>query len=818
MRIALSVLALVPALPAAAQEAYRLPPPEVVELIDAAPAPRLSFAPDARHALVIERAALPSIEDLARRMLRLAGMRIDPAANASFRTSFDSGLSLRGLAAKSEVRVPLSSARLDWTRWSHDGRHFAFVLVGKAGSELWVASVDAPTTPVRLSDRLSTLLGYPQWMPDGTSLICRVVPQGRAEEPARSNVPKGPVTQESSGKDSPVRTYQDLLRDEHDGALFEHYAACDLVIVSVTGQKRQVAADESPALWATADPAPDGRHVLVARVQRPFSFLLPWYRFPQRVEVIDLEDGSATRVADVPLGDGIPIEGVRTGPRSFQWKAGHPATLVWSEALDGGDPRNEAEHRDRFVVWAAPFDVEPRELLRVEQRAWGISWFGDTTLALTREYDRERRWMRALLHDLSGAAPPRVLEDRSIRDRYGDPGSLLTRADDSGQAIVRQDGTHVWRAGSGASPEGLLPFLDRQDLESLETERVWRCAPGSYESLVALVDTSGPRPTFVTRHETKESPPNYRLRAPVEDGVVGDGISALTEYPDPQPALRGVTQELLTYARADGVPLSGTLYLPAGYEPGTRLPLFVWAYPREFNDPSTAGQVSASPWRFTRVGGISHLALLTQGWAVLDGATMPVIGDPETMNDTFIEQIVQAAEAAIQAVDAKGVCDPERVAVGGHSYGAFMTANLLAHSRLFRAGVARSGAYNRTLTPFGFQSERRSVWEAGETYFTVSPFLHADTIRDPLLLIHGMRDNNSGTFPMQSERMFAGVQGHGGTARLVMLPLESHGYQARESVLHVQAETIDWLQRHVVQAGARELKAQDAAFQPGDGK
>jgi dipeptidyl aminopeptidase/acylaminoacyl peptidase len=515
---------------------------------------------------------------------------------------------------------------------------------------------------------------------------------------------------------------------------------------------------------------------------------MPWSKFAHAIEVWNLAGELVHTVADVPLEQNVPIEGVRTGPRGVTWKAGEPATLVWTEALDGGDPEREVEARDRVLAHAVPFRGEARELFRVPERCTGVNFLADAERLIATEYDRDRRWTRALMYSSSSSRPV-VLEDRSIRDRYGDPGELVTVPDSAGDRVVVQRGPWVYRSGRGATPEGYLPFLDRQSLETLATERLWRCEPGAYE---AVVDLAGEH-TFFTRRETPDTPPNYWLRS-LE--VRAEPV-ALTSFPDPTPQIRGITKRLVTYERKDGVPLSATLYLPAGYEEGTCLPLFVWAYPIEFNDAATAGQVGASPWSFTEIRGPSHLTLLTQGWAVMDGATMPIIGDPETMNDTFIDQVVSSAEAAIEKAVELGVADGERAAIGGHSYGAFMTANVLAHCDHYKAGIARSGAYNRTLTPFGFQSERRTIWEAPETYFTVSPFFHADDIDEPILLVHGEVDDNSGTFPMQSQRLFQAIQGTGGTARLVLLPHESHGYRGRESVLHVLAETIDWLDLHV---------------------
>jgi len=827
--MSLSVLLAACAASFAPQEGYRLPPPEVVALVDAPATPAVRVSPDARWMLIVERGDLPSIEDVARPWLPLAGLRIDPEANMRFATRFDRGLQLRPVSASAEgagdVRVPLAEgARIVSVDWSHTSRAFAYTLRTDAGLELWVAQVDSPTSPVRVTDRLNGVFGAGfEWMPDGSRVLVHLVPAGRGAAPERPRVPAGPVVQETAGAESPLRTYQDLLTDEHDAALFRHYGQTQLALWTPSDGK--LALVGAPGLVTDAMPSPDGAHLLVTALHEPFSYAMPYSRFPARVQITDLTGRVEHLVAEVPLAENVPIGGVLPGPRGERWKAGEPATLVWVEALDGGDPRVEVEHRDRWLALAAPFDAQPRELFRTAERARGVSWLDDPKLAIFGDYDRDRRWTRSLLVNLDDAsAEPTVLEDRSVRDRYGDPGDLLTRTDGRGSRVVRRDGRWAFRAGEGAMDGGARPFLARVDLDTGERQELWRSAPGCYETFVALARGGTDKlPMIVTRYESPSEPPNWRLRDLDAANVGGTGApQALTDFSDPQPALRGVKKELITYTRSDGVPLSGTLYLPADHRDGERLPLFVWAYPREFNDPSTAAQVSGSPFRFTRFAGISHLFLLTQGYAVLDNAAMPVIGDAETMNDSFVEQIAMAAQAAIDAVDAMGVADPERVAVGGHSYGAFMTANLLAHTDLFRAGIARSGAYNRTLTPFGFQSERRDLWHALDTYVAVSPFLHADGIGEPLLLIHGQADNNSGTFPMQSERLFQAIQGLGGTARLVQLPFESHGYRARESVLHTLAEMIDWLDRHMAAGGALDAgsgaEEGDAREAAGDGR
>ncbi len=776
-----------------AQGQYRLPPKEVVDIIDAKPEPGVSFSPNGKWMVLTHRDAMPDIEALGRRMLQLAGTRIDPTANSRFQTDFLRGASLQKTGEKNSISiVPTNSNnKISSLSWSHDSRHFAWTQVKENGTELWVASVERPTEPRRLTDRLSTVLSDWSFSPDGNSVICTLVPESRGKEPVQNNRPTGPNIQESIGLTSPTRTYQDLLTNCDDENLFEYYATTQAAMIALDGKIKLLG---KPSMIVSCEASPDGKLLMIGNLERPFSFLLPYTSFPQEVSIWNLVGEKLKTVARMPLEENIPIEGVPVGPRSIRWAANEDARLFWFEALDSGDPRTKVPQRDRVMSWKAPFADSPDEILKVEHRAVGISFFAKPGIVSVSEMDRDRRWLRTLLHDLN---KPEVaatkLDDRSMRDRYGDPGRMITRSDSTGHAIVRQDGDWVYLAGLGATPEGDFPFLDRKNLSTLKTERLWLCEKGWLESVSQVLNsTAEQKPTVITRRESPTVPPNY-----FQNDLATGSKKQLTSFVDPTPQIRGIRKELVKYTRADGVPLSATLYLPAGYQPGQRLPLMIWAYPLEFNDPSTAGQVSANPNQFTRITGLSHLALLTQGYAIMDNATMPVVGDPETMNNTFVEQIVSSAQAAIDKAVEMGVADRDRVCVGGHSYGAFMTANLLAHCDLFRAGVARSGAYNRTLTPFGFQSERRPFWEAKEIYMNISPFTHADKIKRPLLLIHGENDNNAGTFPIQSQRLYQAIKGNGGVVRLVMLPLESHGYRARESVLHTHAESIDWLNKYV---------------------
>ncbi|HET6203547.1 MAG TPA: prolyl oligopeptidase family serine peptidase [Planctomycetota bacterium] len=782
----------------AAQETYREPPADVVRIVDAPPPPFALVSPDGRRVALVESAAMPPLSLLAEPILKLGGVRITPRTNDRQRTTLLTGLLLRDLPDGAERRVAFPQGlRLGMPEWSPDGSRLALANATEKGLELWVVDAASGEARALRSPSLNGTLGNPvEWMPDSKSLLCRVLPEGRGPEPPAPLVPAGPRIEETRGKVSKVRTYQDLLESARDEALFDHYMTAQLALLDARdGALRRVG---SPAIFASVEPSPGGGHLLVVRLHRPYSRAVPYADFPRAVEVWDLEGRLVHRVADLPVSDEVPIEGVPTGPRSVTWRPLEPSTLVWTEALDGGDPEKKVPHRDRCLRHAAPFEGEAVEFARLEHRFAGIEWLERKDLALVVEYDRDRRWRRTRLLEVE--KPPyasRLVWDLSVNDRYRDPGRPVSKTTPRGESVVRVAGDAIFLSGQGATKEGDRPFLDRLPLDTLETARVFRCEEGTYESFVDFV---GPGTgTILTRRESPKDPPNYFVRD-LERGA----RAAITDFRDPAPEFTaGVEKKLLRYARKDGVPLSGTLYLPPGRRSGERLPLLVWAYPLEYTDPGTAGQVRSAPTRFTFLRGASQLLFLTQGYAVLDDAQLPIIGDPKTVNDTFVEQLVDGARAAIDAAAAEGAADPDRVGVGGHSYGAFMTANLLARCDLFRAGIARSGAYNRTLTPFGFQSERRTLWEAPEVYVKLSPFLHADKIRAPILLIHGEEDNNPGTFPLQSERLFHALRGHGATARLVLLPHESHGYQGRESVLHVLAEMFDWFDRHVKNAPPR---------------
>jgi len=780
-----------------AQEPYRTPPGVVQRILDAPRLPMLSPSPRGMPLLLAESQGLPTIADLSQPMLRLAGRRINPATNGAFTASRGFvALTLRDTTgAGLSVNLPEQPA-IGGIDWSPDGRWIAFTHTTDDGIALWVADAATARARALTPPALNGTLGTPcRWMPDGNALLCRLVPASRGAPPEAPRVPVGPIVQRNEGQTAPVRTYQDLLSSPHDAALFTYYATSQLALVDVASGT--VTTVGQPAIFLDADPAPGGRHILVERVTPPFSYQVPVTSFPQEIEVWNLEGSRLVTIASIPLAETAPIDGVRTGPRSFQWRPGDEATVVYVEALDGGLNRRPAEVRDRIVSVAAPFTA-PVELGRLANRYAGILW-GRDGLGLVTEYEWRSRHARTWRINTSRPADGwRVIFDRSTEDRYNDPGQPVMTTDAAGRSVLLQsdDGTWIFLRGDGASPQGDRPFLARMHLENRKIERLWQSADDAYEAVTDVLDARGRR--LIIRRETSTEPANYYYVADARRATPAP--RPLTAVTNPAPELASVRRELVTYTRADGVGLSGTLYLPAGYREGQKVPVIFWIYPREFASADAAGQVSGSPHRFVLPGGSSHLFLLTQGYAVLDNPTLPVVGG-DTANNTYVSQTVAGAKAAIDYLMARGIADGS-FGVGGHSYGAFATANLLAHSDLFKAGVARSGAYNRTLTPFGFQSERRTFWEARDVYLDMMPFTHANKVNEPILLIHGMADNNSGTFPIQSERMYMALMGHGATVEYVQLPFESHGYAARESVMDVVARMIEWFDRYVKEGRA----------------
>ena len=778
---------------------WQQPPQEVLDVLHAPQLPWVWTAPSGKHLLLADPVSYASLEEYAAGWYELGGVRIKPGTGLRHGSHGGTSPRIVPVEGGSEVALDLpDDAELHSVSWTADGQRFALTVERDHEVGLWVGDVSGAVTELE-GIRLSPMLGGAvSWMPDQKRLLVRAVPEDRGEEPAAPPIPAGPAVQEGAGATA-RSTYEarNLLKTAHDDALFSHYAVSQLLVVDPKKDKRTTLG--APGAYATASPSPDGRYLLVERMVGPWSHAVSWWRFGHEIEVWDRKGNVVAEVATLPVADEVPIHGVPEGPRGVGWQSTAPHALWWVEALDGGDPVAEVPHRDRLM--RLEVGGEPREVWKAEHRliSWG-GWLEDGTTLMLTERQRMKRWRYTHLLDVS-TGTSRPWFDLNEKDRYNAPGSPMRRRLPNGRSVLRQQGDGVYFRGQGATKTGDRPFLDLRSLSSGKTERLFRADPERYETFVSF---AGNDQTFVLRSESEQEVPNY-WRATLGEPVsaeAGEAVRALrrepiTRFVDPTPQLRQISKRIVHYEREDGVPLSFQLYLPPGYKEGQKLPTVLYAYPLEYSDAKTAGQVTGSTRRFDRFWGASHLFFLLQGYAVLHRTAMPMVGDPETVYDTFVEQLVADARAAVDKAVDIGVADPERIGVIGHSHGGLMVANLLAHTDLFAAGIARSGSYNKTTQPFGFQSERRSLFEARDTYIAVSPTFFADKVNEPVLVIHGAADSNPGTLTFQSEVFFEGVRGSGGTARLVLLPYEDHGYRARESIEHVLWEQLEWFDTHV---------------------
>ena len=781
---------------------YQKPPKEILELVDIDPTPYLYMDAEGDKGVFISRDAFKSLEDLAQDEVRLGGLRIDPATNGKSRKTYYKAIAIQNLKSgeKQEAKNLPENPRLSDFRWSPDQAYFTFTNTNASGIALWVMNAETAVCKQLTPYNLNAVFGAPyDWCPDNASLLVFSLPENRVVVDEKT-MPKGPIVQETTGSKAPVRTYQDLLSNKKDEALFEYYATSEVLKIDLEGNSNSFM---PAAIYNNINYSPDGKMILVNTIQKPFSYIVPYYRFPVNSTI---HDASGAKVQDFykkPLIEELPkgFDAVHTGKRYIYWRADQDATLYWAEAQDEGDPENDVPHRDYVYQQDLTKKGKPTLLAPVKNRYRGIVW-GNKNLAILKDgYWKTRR---AGMYMFNPSKKPMEIDEiveRSSQDLYSDPGDFETTRTDNGRYSTlkfSKDGKKLYLQGEGYSPEGNKPFLDAFIIKTKETERLWQAdGESTYEQIMRVVDWDDL--TFITRIESNNEFPNYYFR-----NVATEKLDKITDFKNPYASFNEVHKEKIEYKRADGVDLSGTLYLPASYDAETdgRLPVFMWAYPREYKNASEAGQIKDSPHKFTRLFYGSAVYWAARGYAVLDNASFPIIGEGDTEpNDQFIEQLVGNGKAAIDALDELNVADRDRVAVGGHSYGAFMTANLLAHCDLFAAGIARSGAYNRTLTPFGFQLEERTFWDDPDLYMGMSPFTHADKINQPLLLIHGDADNNPGTFTLQSERLYGAIKGLGGTSRLVLLPFESHGYAAKDNILHMLWEMDEWLEKHVKNKG-----------------
>ncbi len=805
---------------------YNQPPKNILDVMHAPspPVPRVSPTQDA--ILLISWQDYPPISRVATPFLRLAGVRVEPKNHSKHDTPGGYGITpcARGfelvhIADGSQIHIALpAGACPGGPVWAAHGKRFAFVNLAPEAVELWIG--DAKTGAVHKVPgvRLNPMFNDEmQWMPDQKTLLVKMVPKGMGAPPPQPVVPIGPSIQETEGQKGQSSTYEnrDTLGNKHDEDVFDYYAASQLALIDAATSA--ITPVGKAANYESVSPAPDGKHILVTAIHKPYSYVTTYDRFPKEVEVWDVADRThvaAHTIVSLPLADRVPIAGVPLGPRDFSWRATEPATLVWAEALDGGDWKVNVPARDKIMLLKAPFSSTAVEVTRTERRYVGLGWGEQPGTALLNEYDENRHWRRSFIIDLDEKqSKPRLLWDLSTDEKYANPGRPVERQLANGAWVVRQKGDSIYLSGIGSSPDGDRPFLDRLDLSTQKSERLFRSEKTCFERFLSF--TGPDTKTFLTWHQSPADPPNAFARTlgkdirndvnevPAGEAVFTSTSVAITHIPDPTPEVRAIKKRLVKYKRADGLDLSFTLYTPPGYQEGTRVPTILYAYPLDYADASKAGQVAGSQETFTQLR--QYRLLLLAGYAIIDNASFPIVGDPKKAYDTYLDQLVADAKAAVDEAVRLGVADPDRIGVTGHSHGALMTANLVAHSDLFRAGVATSGSYNKTLTPFGFQNERRSVWEATDVYLKVSPFFSADKLKTPLLIMHGAEDANPGTTPIQSSKFYEAIRGNGGTTRLVMLPHEPHWYTAMESNEQLVYEMLRWFDKYVKNAAPRPL-------------
>ncbi|BBM86360.1 alpha/beta hydrolase family protein [Candidatus Uabimicrobium amorphum] len=775
---------------------YQQPAKEILDLATAKLPPSVVMNDDGTHMVFLYRNRYKSLATLSEKEMRLAGLRINPVTNIGSRSTFYRDVTMVMVGSKEKINIKglPDNLRLAHFSFSPDQKVFVFTNTTLKGVELWCVDIKSATAKKLTEDTLNANMGTPyQWFADSNSLLVKFLPKNRATIiDKRSTLPAGPRISVNSGKKAQNRTYQDLLKDRIDEENFQTLVKAELHKVDLDGGKQ---------LWLKADLykriyfSPSGDYVLVSTIEKPFSYLVTYNRFPSTLKLYDKEGKLIKTILKVPLIEDLPkgFMAERKGMRNVSWRLDKPATLYWAEALDEGDPAVKVKYRDQVYEQDMP-DGEPRKLFKTINRFYVVYW-GNDKLAIAADYWWNTRNKKTYIVDPSATdTTPKVIFDKNYQDRYNDPGNFVTAKNKFHKNVLYVKDGKLLLQGNGYSPTGIRPFIDEYSIATGKTERLWRASgKTALEMIQTPVDLE--KGIFLTSVQSKSIFPNYYLRNMFEKDKKPVQI---TFFENPFKSIMSVHKELIKYQRDDGLDLSAVLYLPIGYEKGKKYPMLLWAYPREFKDKKSASQVTSSHHQFVYPRYSSPIFWVTRGYVVLDRTAFPIIGEKDNQpNDSFVKQLVANAKAAIDAVDTLGYIDRTRVAVGGHSYGAFMTANLLSHSNLFAAGIARSGAYNRTLTPFGFQAEERSYWEAPQIYYQMSPFMHADKMKTPLLLIHGEADNNSGTYPMQSERYFNALKGLGATVRLVMLPKESHGYRARESVLHMLWEQDSWLEKHV---------------------
>jgi len=827
--VALGILAILGAPPLSGQsqllheEGYLRPSSEIADLVTA---PRhesallTNLSPAGDRFLRTESDGLTPLADLALPFHRLGGLALDPAGSRarSLTTGGSARLTLIDWRAERTIQVEVpTGATVSGTRWSPDGGAVGFLVNEPGGSFLHVADA-ADGASRRLTERalLATRVTAFEWSGDGAHVYAVLVPEGRGPEPVRPAVPTTPLVRVAAAEENRLRTYPSLLQDPHDQALLEYHTTGQLARIRVADGSVQPIG--SPAMIESIDVPPSGDHLRVRTTERPFSYIVPVSQFGDLDEIWDLEGTALAELERRAVREGAPLpeaDADEEPRRSLGWHPDGGGLVFLQWATQGNDQGNDVDEADadgveatngprldRVVRWLPPFDDTAREVLFESQtEIRSLRFGGDASWLFLAE--RVRGTERLYAVHLDDPDTRYTLSEWDPDDFHANPGSLLTTTNALGASVVRtsSDGGSVYLSGTAhfEDPETNAPraFVDRVEIASGERERIWEAAEDLFERLVAVVDDDL-NEIILAREGPTTVPDSWLLDR--RDG----SLVPLTRNADPHPIVTQMRRERITVTRADGIRFKVNVTFPPDYpdyQEGTRLPAMFWFYPREYADQEAYDRSwrTYNPNRFVTAGPRSMDILAAAGYLVVE-PDHPIVGPQERINDRFVVDLRQNHLAVIDALDERGWIDRRRLALGGHSYGGFGTINAMVHTPYFRAGIAGAPNTNRLLTPIGFQSERRALWDARETYLEMSPFLYAERLQGALLLYHGADDQNVGTFPDNSWRMIHALNGLGKTAALYVYPHEDHGPAAEETLLDLWARWVAWLDHYVKDA------------------
>lgn len=750
---------------------YVLPPEPVVSLLERESAPTAFVHAGARRVARLFEQKLVPTSQLERPQLGLAGLRIDVGNRMRAGTDLYTRLRYSALDYAADIHEyrPPDGSLIAELNFSPSGNKMLVTLAFTDHLEVGLLDARDHSFQTLSTGPLSAFWGAPCSFVNEDSLIC-AQPQNTGAPPP---IEIGPNIRELMSGAAPVVPYSNLLRDANDDRLFEHYGAVQFALVPTDGTESRLL--NVSGMITAAGVSPDSDFIYTSRISRPYPRQLPVSRFPQSLSIHSTASGEKIFEQAKASRDQVNVS-LAPGPRMPSWDPTRPASLLFVERqLEANDSAT-----DSLLEISAPFGGPAQNLAPGLRRVSAFAWSNKGNLFLTDSGSGSRTWVSYQLRD-------KLIElaRGGESDVVGDPMQALRVNGESGAIL---------------ETSGILHFKDETSLDTgaHPTLVAWTYATGKSDELWRSKDTEHAEVLAVLKHKKREyliateSPSLPRHLVISREGQ----RHGLTQPAPPHPELFGMERRMMRYKRADGLPLSGMLSLPAGAQEGITTPLVLWIYPRDFADSDQASKSKEYPQRYIDPKGASRFLLLNQGYALFD-CPMPIVGEVTSGRDDFLSQLISNAEAAIDHLVSIGIADRDRIAVMGHSYGAFAVANLLAHSKLFRTGIATSGAYNRTLTPFGFQRETRTFWQNTEAYVNMSPFFFADNIEGSLLLVHGEADDNAGTPILQSERFYAALVGNGVRTRFVSFPYEGHHLRGRDAVLHTAAEMIHWLDREL---------------------